>query len=110
MPFIKVILVYLVLTQSFKLILIRRLENDVYVLNTIREELDPEYQYIELSEVKRTKGTLSRHPLDESSHFRYFYAYLHDPETTPSSENSFYMGFIDLHGRTYILPKNERLQ
>ncbi len=110
MPLIKVIIVYLVLTQSFKLILIRRLENDVYVLNTIREELDPEYQYIELSEVKRTKGTFSRHPLDESSHFRYFYAYLYDPETTPSSENSFYLGFIDLHGRTYIVPKNERLQ
>ena len=110
MPLIKVILVYLVLTQSFKLILIRRLENDVYVLNTIREELDPEHQYIELSEVKRTKGTFSRHPLDESSHFRYFYAYLHDPEPTPSEENSFYLGFIDLHGRTYIFPKNERLQ
>ena len=109
MPLIKVIIVYLVLTQSFKLILIRRLENDEYVLNTIEEKLDPEYQFIELSEVLRAKDSHYRHSSDYSSHFRYFYAYLYNPETTPSSENSFYLGFIDLHGRTDILPKNERL-
>jgi len=105
-----VIFTFWLLFQSFKIISIRQLGNDEYVLPIIREELDPEYQYIVLSEVKRTKGTYSRHPLDESSHFRYFYAYLHDPEPTPSEENSFYLGFIDLHGRIYIFPKNERLQ
>jgi len=105
-----VILALGLVSQFYKTILIRQLENDEYVLNTIREELDPEYLYIELSELKRTKDTFSRHPLDESSHFRYFYAYLHDPETTPSEENTFHLGFIDLRGRTYILPKNERLQ
>lgn len=110
MPLIKVILVYLVLTQSFKLILIRRLENDVYVLNTIRKELDPDYQFIELSEVLRAKDSHYRHSSDYSSHYRYFYAYFYNPETTPIEENSFYMGFIDLQGRLDILPKNERPQ
>ena len=97
------------LFQSFKIISIGQLGNDEYVLNTIREELDPEYQFIVLSEVKRTKDSHGV-PLDSSSHYRSFYAYLHDPETTPSSENTFYLGFIDLHGKTYIFPKNERLQ
>ena len=108
MPLIIVVLVYLAFTQSLKLILIRRLENDEYVLNTIREELDPEYQFIVLSTVKRTKDSYG-HPLDSASHYRWFYAYLHDPETTPRSENSFYLGFIDLYNRTYILQQNSVL-
>ena len=103
------ILSFWLVSQSYKTILIQQLGNDEHVLDILREELDPEYQFIVLSEVERTKDSLG-HPLDESSHFRYFYAYLHDPETTPSEENSFYLGFIDLRGRTYILPKNERLQ
>jgi len=94
--------------QSFKKISIRQLGNDEYVLPIIREEFDPEYQYIVLSEVERTKDSYG-HPLDSSSHYRWFYAYLHDPETTPSSENSFYLGFIDLRSRTYILQKDSVL-
>ena len=79
------------LFQSFKIISIGQLGNDEYVLPIIREELDPEYQYIVLSEVERTKDSYG-HPLDESSHYRWFYAYLHDPETTPRSENSLFIG------------------
>ena len=94
--------------QSFKIISIRQLGNDEYVLPIIREELDPEYQYIVLSEVERTKDSYG-HPLDSASHYRWFYAYLHDPETTPRSENSFYLGFIDLRSRTHILQKDSVL-
>ena len=110
MPFIKVIIAYLVLTQSIKLILIRRLDNDEYVFNIIEEKLDPEYQFIELSEVLRVKDSYHIHSSVYTSHFRYFHAYLHDPETTPVEDNSFYMGFIYLHGRLDILPINERPQ
>lgn len=107
--FFIVIFTFWLLFQSYKIISITQLGNDEHVLDIIREELDPEYQFIVLSEVKRIKDSHGV-PLDKSSHYRYFYAYLHDPEITPSSENSFYLGYIGLNGKTHILPKNERFQ
>ena len=102
-----VIIIISIVYLTNNAILLRNLQNDVYVLKKIKNKIDPEFQYIELSEVMRKNHPES--PLSTSP-YRYFFAYQQDPNTYSPNEIDFYVGYIDLFGKIHVLPKNLLMQ
>jgi hypothetical protein len=96
--------------------LYRNLINDTYVLDRIKDKLIG-YDYIILQSPidlrEKMGGSLDYYDLVKNftsmptSHVRFFIAYQHAPDKiNPMEKNHFYIGFIDMRGDVYHLPRD----